>query len=218
MTPFGRVLRAGMRGPDVLAMKRALSRAGYGRWTAFTPLFGPFTVTLLKRFQKDHGLRSDGVYGPKTHEKLEGFLDAYGRHLYGRYDPGLVKARHLLSVCRTFDGPYVWGGGHGPPLEALSVHQGLDCSSSVCLALWMCGLYRGTTAVVSGVLEGYGDPGRGRYVTVHAASDHVWIELTLPDGWFRFDTSPHGDGGRGPRVRTLARDTARFVHRHPPGL
>lgn len=141
---------------------------------------------------------------------------------------GLERARALLEACRKFDGSYDYGGGHGPALSVLSPHQGLDCSSSVSLALWERGLMgdprtkgqkrNEKVAQVSGWFEEYGRAGPGMYVTVHANAEHVWLEFTLPDGWFRFDTSPHGDGGRGPRVRTGKRPTSNFVVRHPPGL
>lgn len=132
-------------------------------------------------------------------------------------DPVLVKARALLAFCRTFDGTYVYGGGHGGAISSLTVHQGLDCSSSTSLALSHEGLVSLATAVVSTWFESWGDPGAGKYITVHASGDHVWTEFNLPEGWFRFDTSPWGDGPDGPRVRTGKRGTAGFVVRHPHG-
>lgn len=76
-----RVLKKDNRGNDVLAMKRALSTAGYGRWKPFTKLFGSSTETLLKRFQQHHGLKIDGVYGPTTHKALAKYYDHYGMKL-----------------------------------------------------------------------------------------------------------------------------------------
>ncbi len=130
----------------------------------------------------------------------------------------LQQAQDLLKFCRLFDGPYVFGGGHGPPLSKVTVHQGLDCSSSTSRALYHSGLLGSTVAEVSGWFESWGMRGRGRYVTVHANADHVWVEFTLPTGWWRFDTSPHGCGPFGPRVRTCPRPDSNFVRRHPPGL
>jgi hypothetical protein len=132
-------------------------------------------------------------------------------------DPALVKARALLAQCRRFDGPYVYGGGHGGTLATTTVHEGLDCSSSTSKALDLVGLMVGPVAQVSTWFESYGAAGRGKYLTIHASGDHVWTEFTLPEGWFRFDTSPWGDGANGPRVRTGRRGTAGFVERHPVG-
>lgn len=133
-------------------------------------------------------------------------------------DPALVKAHTLLATCRRFTGRYVYGGGHGPALVNLTHYEGLDCSSSTSLALNDVGLMPSTVAQVSTWFEMYGDPGRGRYVTIHASGEHVWVEFNLPEGYFRFDTSPHGDGPNGPRVRTLRRSDTTFVSRHPKGL
>ena len=44
------------RGVDVLAVKRALSRAGYLRWGNFTPLWGEFAAKAAKKFQQDNGI------------------------------------------------------------------------------------------------------------------------------------------------------------------
>lgn len=133
-------------------------------------------------------------------------------------DPVLVKARALLAFCRLFDGPYVFGGEHDSTLADDSPHGHFDCSSSTSYALYHLGLMVGSQAQVSTWFESYGLRGRGRYVTIHASGDHVWTEFSLPEGWFRFDTSPWGDGPNGPRVRTGRRGTAGFVERHPAGL
>jgi hypothetical protein len=71
---------------------------------------------------------------------------------------------------------------------------------------------------VSSWFETWGEAGRGKYITIHANYEHVWMEFSLPEGYFRFDTSPHGDGGSGPRVRTRERSDYNFVHRHPKNM
>jgi hypothetical protein len=114
--------------------------------------------------------------------------------------------------------PYVYGGGHGPPLKSLvGGKAGLDCSSSTALALWMAGQMEGDVAQVSGwFASSYGAPGPGEFVTVWANGGHVWIEFNLPGlPGRRFDTSPHGSGGSGPRMRYTDRSTAGFTARHP---
>jgi hypothetical protein len=134
-------------------------------------------------------------------------------------DPALKKVRDLLDVCRKFSGRYIYGGGHGQSLSALRYDQGLDCSSSVSLALSKVGMYWGSYAQVSTLFESYGVAGRGKYLTVHANSDHVWLEFSLPEGYLRFDTSPHGCGDMsGPRVRSCPRNAGTFVERHLSGL
>lgn len=133
-------------------------------------------------------------------------------------DPALVKARQMLAFAKTFDGPYVYGAEHDGSFYDDNVHGAFDCSSSTSLLMHKFGLLGSTHSQVSDWFERWGNPGRGKYVTVHANDEHVWVEFNLPEGYYRFDTSPHGCGERGPRVRTCRRFDSTFVHRHPAGL
>jgi murein DD-endopeptidase MepM/ murein hydrolase activator NlpD len=82
-TTFNRVLKLGSTGRDVLAVKRALSRAGFIRWRKqFTPVLGPYAVKGLKEFQRKNGILSTGKYGPRTHRALLPHFDARARKLY----------------------------------------------------------------------------------------------------------------------------------------
>lgn len=234
--PFVRPLVPGVeKGTDVQAVKRALSRVGLLPWGSFDNAYNKATQQAVKKFQWSHDIDGTGKYGKPTHLKLvaakagpnhpgESAFDEYaGELLWAEYekrheDPALLKARELLAICRKFTGPYVYGGGHGVPLAKVSYSQGLDCSSSTSKALFDVDLFTGTYATNSTGFESWGVPGRGKYVTVHANWEHVWLEITLPEGWQRFDTSPHGCGPRGPRVRTCRRFDSSFVHRHPKGL
>lgn len=130
-------------------------------------------------------------------------------------------ASKLKDICAQISAqnrPYVYGGGHGKPLAQITASEGLDCSSSVSLALFAAGLFGDrTTAIVSGdFANSYGKAGKGDGFTIYANGEHVWIEFA--DGT-RFDTSPQGDtSGSGPRLRTKPRnDQARFTARHYPG-
>jgi hypothetical protein len=69
--PRPRLLHQGTVGLDVLAVKRALSRAGYIKWGDFTTTFGPYALVAVKAFQKDHGIVTTGLYGAETHAALE---------------------------------------------------------------------------------------------------------------------------------------------------
>jgi hypothetical protein len=86
------------------------------------------------------------------------------------------------------------------------------------MALYRAGLM-GPTALVSGDLAKWGEPGPGKTFTVYANAAHVFIVFHDPPG-YRFDTgSVNGDSNResGPRVRKGTRSTAGFVARHAPG-
>jgi peptidoglycan hydrolase CwlO-like protein len=101
--------------------------------------------------------------------------------------------------------PYIYGGGHA------SFHaDGYDCSGSVSYALAAAGLL--TTPMVSGQFEDWGDPGPGRWITIYANADHVWMEVA---GW-RFDTVALAEYGT--RWARGGGEFAGFVVRHPPGL
>jgi peptidoglycan hydrolase CwlO-like protein len=101
--------------------------------------------------------------------------------------------------------PYIWGGGHGSFQAA-----GYDCSGSVSYVLAAAGLL--SSPEVSGDFESYGDPGPGRWVTIYANADHVWMEIA---GW-RFDTVALAYGGT--RWARGGGEFSGFVVRHPPGL
>lgn len=69
--PRCRGIIEGTQGDDVVAVKRALSRAGYIRWGNFTPLWGAFAVKAAKRFQRDKDIKPvTGFYGPRMHAAL----------------------------------------------------------------------------------------------------------------------------------------------------
>jgi peptidoglycan hydrolase-like protein with peptidoglycan-binding domain len=65
-----RTIRPGTNGADVIAVKRALSRAGFMQWGAFTPIWGPNALRACKAFQAANGIPQTGDYGPRTHTRL----------------------------------------------------------------------------------------------------------------------------------------------------
>jgi hypothetical protein len=106
------------------------------------------------------------------------------------------------SIART---PYKWGGGHGKWQDT-----GYDCSGSVSFALAAAGLLSGPLA--SGPLMSWGEPGKGKWVTIWTNPGHVFLEVA----GIRFDTSAQRVTGS--RWINETRSTAGFVARHPAGL
>lgn len=221
-----RELHRGMRGPDCRAMKRALKKAGFGRGIVISNSFGKAAYRDLRLFQQKHGLHVDGVLGPQTFAKLLPFVDAYGLKLFRKAPvmtpeeiafAKLLAAMHLMAAHTP---GYLLGGEHGIPLEKINPYHPTDCSSSCSYVLWKAGLLHGARARVSWEFDDWGWEGTGRLFTVHCNSEHVWIQLNpiKSGGYWRFDTSPHGDGGRGPRLRRLPRFTTTFLHRHWKGM
>ena len=103
--------------------------------------------------------------------------------------------------------PYVWGGGH-----ASFFSKGYDCSGAVGYALHGAGLL--DTTMVSGQLAFWGESGTGRWITVYANADHVFMVVA----GLRFDTRGDDPGESGPRWHMARVDPRKFAARHPAGL
>ena len=112
----------------------------------------------------------------------------------------IIEAGNIIARS-----PYKWGGGHGEWLD-----DGYDCSGSVSFALAAAGLLAGPLA--SGPLMSWGEPGRGKWVTIYTHPGHVFMEVA----GIRFDTS--NSRVTGSRWGNDMRSTSGFVARHPPGL
>lgn len=132
-----------------------------------------------------------------------------GRAIVPPGAPAAVK--EVIAAANQIDGrPYVWGGGH---LSFLS--KGYDCSGAVSYALHGAGLLE--TTMVSGQLAYWGEAGAGRWITVYANKDHVFMVVA----GLRFDTRSDPPGVSGPRWKMAApeaRILPSFVARHPAGL
>lgn len=119
-----------------------------------------------------------------------------------------LEVKQVIAAANRINGrPYVWGGGH---VSFLS--KGYDCSGAVGYALHGAGLLE--TTMVSGQLAFWGKAGIGRWITVYANDDHVFMVVA----GLRFDTRGDVPGDSGPRWKMAKADPRRFVVRHPPGL
>ena len=111
--------------------------------------------------------------------------------------------------------PYLFGAGHGLPLS--EVAPAYDCSSSVEHLLYGGGLLPLDYGAPSGALESFGLPGPGRWVTLYANPDHVFMYVAGLR-WDTHDAAGPGDGSSGIGWHPLVRSAAGFVARHPAGL
>jgi hypothetical protein len=68
--------------------------------------------------------------------------------------------------------------------------------------------------MVSGQLASWGEGGVGRWVTVYANAEHVYMEIA----GLRFDTRGDLPGVSGPRWHQEMVEPRAFVARHPTGL
>jgi hypothetical protein len=128
--------------------------------------------------------------------------------------PPAVKEM-IAAGNQIVDRPYVYGGGHGLPLSDLA--PAYDCSSSVEHLLYGGGLLPVAFEAPSSALESFGLSGPGRWVTVYASADHVFMYVAGLR-WDTHDAAGPGDGGSGIGWHPLIRSSAGFVARHPAGL
>jgi cell wall-associated NlpC family hydrolase len=128
--------------------------------------------------------------------------------------PATVKA--MIAAGNQIVGkPYLYGGAHGLPLD--QVEPAYDCSSSVEHLLYGGGLLPVDYGAASGALESFGRPGPGRWVTIYASADHVYMYVAGLR-WDTHDAAGPGDGSTGIGWHPLVRSAAGFVARHPVGL
>jgi hypothetical protein len=128
--------------------------------------------------------------------------------------PASVKG--ILAAGNQIVGkPYLYGGGHGLPLS--EVAPAYDCSSSVEHLLYGGRLLPMDYDAASGALESFGSPGPGRWVTIYASADHVFMYVAGLR-WDTHNAAGPQDGSAGIGWHPLVRSSAGFVARHPRGL
>jgi hypothetical protein len=128
--------------------------------------------------------------------------------------PPLVKA--IIAAGNQIVGkPYLVGGGHGLSLSAVA--PAYDCSSSVEHLLYGGGLLPASYDAASGALESFGAAGPGRWVTIYASADHVFMYVAGLR-WDTHNAAGPGDGSAGIGWHPLVRESSGFVVRHPVGL
>jgi hypothetical protein len=127
-----------------------------------------------------------------------------------------LAVKQIIAAGNQIAGrPYVYGAAHGLPLsEAAAAY---DCSSSVEHLLYGARLLPVTYGGPSADLESFGAPGAGRWVTLYANPDHVFMYVAGLR-WDTHDAAGPGDGSAGLGWHALIRDAAGFVPRHPVGL
>lgn len=117
--------------------------------------------------------------------------------------------RRIHTMVRAGDAiarrPYSYGGGHGSFTSG-----GYDCSGSVSFVLHA-GRLLGVP-LDSSALMSYGEPGRGRHVTIYANPEHAFLTV---DGR-RYDTIAFQETGS--RWSATIGSTAGYTVRHPAGL
>jgi hypothetical protein len=127
-----------------------------------------------------------------------------------------VAVKEIIAAGNQIVGkPYVYGGGHGLPLDQVALSY--DCSSSVEHLLYGARLLAVTDGAASAELESFGAPGPGSWVTIYANPDHVFMYVAGLR-WDTYDAAGPGDGSSGIGWHPEIRSSDGFVARHPEGL
>jgi hypothetical protein len=127
-----------------------------------------------------------------------------------------AAVRGIIAAGNQIVGkPYQYGGGHGIPLD--QVASTYDCSSSVAHLLYGGGLVGVDFDADSSALMSWGEPGPGRWVTLYASPEHVFMYVAGLR-WDTHDAAGPGDGSTGIGWHPLVREDDGFVARHPAGL
>lgn len=110
--------------------------------------------------------------------------------------------RAIAYANQINDKKYEWGGGH-----ASFKDDGYDCSGAVSYMLH--GARMLNAPMASGSLAGWGNDGKGKWITVYANSGHTYAVVA----GLRWDTS----GGPGPRWHKDMRSSSGYTVRHKSG-
>ena len=226
-------LVAGMSGHDVRQLQDFLRRAGVRSVGRPDGEFDSGTVSAVRRFEQregrevdgaldagdiyalfkivgedakpgDAGDPSEGLPAPPLAPGDKARARADGLAIAPEGAPDAVK-KIIAAGNRIATKPYKWGGGHGRWEDS-----GYDCSGSVSYALRGAGLLERPLASYD--FFGWGESGKGRWVTIYTNSGHVYMVVA----GLRFDTS--GRGANGSRWQSAMRDPGAFQVRHPAGL
>jgi hypothetical protein len=141
--------------------------------------------------------------------------------------PAGALPTRLVTVANEIEAaqiPYCYGGGHVTPAvpthgqychDATNRHisgtalVGLDCSSAVSMLLQHSGV--NTPTLDSTAFMSFGQPGPGRWLTIWADPEHVFVTMG-GHTWGTSDQNPYGGPGWAQHA------TAGFTPRHLPGL
>jgi hypothetical protein len=127
-----------------------------------------------------------------------------------------LAVKEIIAAGNQIVGsPYLYGGGHGIPLDQIA--PAYDCSSSVEHLLYGAHLVGVDYTPSSSALEDFGAPGPGRWVTIYASPSHVFMYVAGLR-WDTWDAAGPGDGSDGIGWHPMIRSSAGFVARHPVGL
>ena len=205
-----RTLKQGSSGTDVRALQRYLDQAGYG--TTADGQFGPATRRSVMSFEsaeqrmvRARASTAAGDQEPSDAPATEkAYLGSDGLAVAPASAPAEVQAI-IEAGNEIATKPYKYGGGHTRWNDS-----GYDCSGSVSYVLHAAGLLN--RALDSTGFMGYGERGRGTWVTIRSNPSHAYMIVA----GLRFDTSARRQTGN--RWSEQMRSASGYRGRHPEGL
>jgi len=117
-------------GDDVIAVKRAISRAGFLKWSDFDGVYGETIADSVAKFQKSVGMDISGFYGDATHTKLKATKVPKGATHAGEdvFDQ---------TAANLYKGYSTGGGGSGkPPAERVQAKLTEFCEKAIAEPDW----------------------------------------------------------------------------------
>jgi len=215
-----RTLKQGLSGSDVEKLQGFLDDAGYA--TTADGAFGPNTARSVRRFENTEGRTVDGkatrsdqrlvesraeaeaASEPASEPTEDAYVDDEGLAHAPASAPSEVQDI-IAAGNKIASKPYKYGGGHGRWRDS-----GYDCSGSVSYALHGAGLL--DSPLDSTGLAGWGERGKGEWVTVYGNAGHAYMVVA----GLRFDTSSSKQSGS--RWTETMRSSRGYRVRHPEGL
>jgi peptidoglycan hydrolase-like protein with peptidoglycan-binding domain len=196
-----RTLSKGTSGSDVEALQRYLDDAGYE--TAADGEFGPATARSVRSFETAEERTADGAATPPEQRLVQSRAEET-EEVVPESVP--VEVQQIVAAADEIaTKPYKYGGGHGRWRDS-----GYDCSGSISYALHGAGLL--DSPLDSTGFMSWGEPGKGRWVTIYANAGHAYMVVNGR----RFDTSSSKRSGT--RWSDKMRSARGYRVRHPEGL
>ena len=121
------MLKLGSSGEMVKDLQKRLKEIGLYTHTKITGFFGPKTELAVRRYQKQRGIKIDGIYGPRTRHMLENEHHALALinspHIQGTVHQAILKAmygggNHAINLGK--------GGIHVTPTDVMQLHHNMD--------------------------------------------------------------------------------------------